>query len=50
MDGSHVRFRCACGKHSTTVTVNKKIPLGTLKDIQRQLRDCPNFGEGWLRV
>jgi len=44
--GSHVRVRC--GKCTTTVPIHagETLPLGTLRQIQRDLDPC--LGKGWL--
>lgn len=44
--GSHVRVRC--GQCTTTVPVhaNESLPLGTLRQIEKDLESC--LEKGWL--
>jgi predicted RNA binding protein YcfA (HicA-like mRNA interferase family) len=49
--GSHVRVVCACGCYFSTVPAGRNdMKIGTLKNIQRSLAACANFGEGWLGI
>lgn len=45
--GSHVRVRC--GQCMTTVPVHsgESLPVGTLRQIERDLEPC--LGKGWLQ-
>ena len=46
-NGSHVRVQC--GNCSTTVPIHsgETLPIGTLKQIERDLAPC--LGKGWLK-
>ena len=47
--GSHVRIRCPCGRHQTTVPVHagEELGPGLRRAIERDLEPC--LGKGWLR-
>jgi predicted RNA binding protein YcfA (HicA-like mRNA interferase family) len=49
--GSHVRMRCPCGQHFTTVPDHgsRDVPRGTQAAIERDLEPCPHFGADWLQ-
>jgi predicted RNA binding protein YcfA (HicA-like mRNA interferase family) len=46
----HAVFVCSCGKHKTSIQVQRmdlQLPLGTLRHIQKDLAGC--WGSDWMK-
>jgi predicted RNA binding protein YcfA (HicA-like mRNA interferase family) len=45
-DGSHTKWGCPCGQHTTAVPRHRDISLGVVRNIMRDLACLP---KGWLQ-